>query len=372
MRILVTHPTSFERVRRGTERLAEETAAFLGSCGHDVTFLACRPGAEKVERRPGFRLIERKSLWRPWMRRCGVHEFMTFGLQAGAELAREHYDLAYCYSFVDAAAARVVTGTRKTPVVMVVNGLPLGRGGPLFRYAARAASEVVVFSEFVNQFVLAWRGRRGVVIPAPVDLNQFPFQPARDLRSPRILCTAALDDPRKGGRLTMRAFNLLKQRVPGATLQVASRADADLQSNLLSMIDEPHRKDVMFTGDGRREDLARLYAEAAVTVLASVNEAFGMVVTESMATGTPVAAVRHGALPEIITDGVTGCLADPGPIVESAATNAEALSAAMYGALELARKPETARLCRQTAERFSWTAAGPLMDQLCRRLIGAG
>jgi glycosyltransferase involved in cell wall biosynthesis len=39
-------------------------------------------------------------------------------------------------------------------------------------------------------------------------------------------------------------------------------------------------------------------------------EAFGLVLVEAMMCGTPVAAVRLGAVPEIVEEGVTGCMAD--------------------------------------------------------------
>ncbi|MGH9196338.1 MAG: glycosyltransferase, partial [Acidimicrobiia bacterium] len=39
-------------------------------------------------------------------------------------------------------------------------------------------------------------------------------------------------------------------------------------------------------------------------------EPFGLVMTESMACGTPVVAFGYGSVPEIIEDGVTGFIAD--------------------------------------------------------------
>jgi len=39
-------------------------------------------------------------------------------------------------------------------------------------------------------------------------------------------------------------------------------------------------------------------------------EAFGLVLVEAMLCGTPIAAVRLGAAPEIVEEGVTGCMAD--------------------------------------------------------------
>lgn len=54
-----------------------------------------------------------------------------------------------------------------------------------------------------------------------------------------------------------------------------------------------------------------LYSKAACTLFTSRwEEPFGLVMTESMATGTPVLALPRGAAPEVIVDGVTGYLRD--------------------------------------------------------------
>jgi phosphatidyl-myo-inositol alpha-mannosyltransferase len=370
MKILVAHPTSFERVRRGTERLAEETAVCLASHGHDVTFLVCDPRPTRIYPRDGFRMIELRSLWRPWMMRLGVHEFMLFGLQVAAQLVRERFDVAYCYSFVAAAAAEMVGGRKRVPVVMVVNGLPPRGGGRLFRRAVRRASAVVAFSRFVQDRVSEWWGCPSVIIPAPVDLAQFPLVRGRDHRRPLILCTAALDDPRKGGPVLMRAFDRVKRQRPEVRLQIASRVPPELRRSLLSQVEPLFHPDIIFSGDGRREDLAGLYAQASVTVLPSILEAFGMVVIESMAAGTPVVGTRDGALPELISNPGIGRLFDPGPIVDGGATNDEGLALALLEAIDLGALPETAGLCRANAEKYSWEATGGLMNDLCRRLAG--
>jgi glycosyltransferase involved in cell wall biosynthesis len=52
-------------------------------------------------------------------------------------------------------------------------------------------------------------------------------------------------------------------------------------------------------------------AESALTVVPSRSEAFGLVVIESMAVGTPAVASAVGGIPEIIRDGVDGFLVPP-------------------------------------------------------------
>jgi glycosyltransferase involved in cell wall biosynthesis len=69
---------------------------------------------------------------------------------------------------------------------------------------------------------------------------------------------------------------------------------------------------VSFVGFVDQMAQKELWAGAAFSIVPSVwQEPFGMVVLEAWAQGRAVVAHRIGALPEIITDGVNGFLADP-------------------------------------------------------------
>ncbi|MCW3000981.1 MAG: glycosyltransferase family 4 protein [Conexibacter sp.] len=63
---------------------------------------------------------------------------------------------------------------------------------------------------------------------------------------------------------------------------------------------------------GRVAEAAGILGQLDVLVLPSRQEPFGTVVAEAMAAGTPVVATRVDGLPELVTDGVTGALVEPG------------------------------------------------------------
>jgi glycosyltransferase involved in cell wall biosynthesis len=98
--------------------------------------------------------------------------------------------------------------------------------------------------------------------------------------------------------------------------------------------------DLHFTGMLHGEELSRAYRWADVFVFPSLTDTFGLVILESMAAGTPVAAYPAPGPIDIIPDSGAGILA---------ATPTEGLREACLEALELDRKA-----VRAFAERFSW------------------
>jgi len=62
-------------------------------------------------------------------------------------------------------------------------------------------------------------------------------------------------------------------------------------------------------------EMRKLYSKSALLVFPSTwQEPFGLVVTEAMASGTPVVAYRSGAVPEIVIDRETGFLVERGDV----------------------------------------------------------
>jgi glycosyltransferase involved in cell wall biosynthesis len=109
------------------------------------------------------------------------------------------------------------------------------------------------------------------------------------------------------------------------------------------------------------EDLPGLYRQARVFVLPSVHEncygrrvavseLLGLSVLEAMASGTPVVCSRIGGVPEIVADGETGYLVEPGDVAALSARLAELLG-------DPARADRMGRAAREAVlERFTWEA----------------
>lgn len=378
MRVAITTPTTWPRVRRGAERFCNELAAYLVQRGHHVTIVSAKPGSATSVFQRGYTTRLYRRRWHPALAKAGLHEFHVFSATAAFDLLTHPYDVVLSSTFMDALAATIARRFTGTACIFWVNGLPpripyvrsLTLRGAVFRRAIRRADEVVALSSFMQRELDRRFGRAGIRIPVPVDTERFQLSRTRDHDRPVILCAAALDDVRKGGRLLMRAFDALKMRVPRATLRVSSTVSEATKSTLLGCVSPRWRPDVQFLGAGRLTDLPAQFGSAAISVLSSRWEPFGMVVLESLATGTPVVATREGAIPELIANDTVGRLFDPGSEVTVEPTNVDGLAAAMAEGLELSRQPDTADRCRARAEEFSWRVVGPRFENMLAGLAG--
>jgi glycosyltransferase involved in cell wall biosynthesis len=74
-------------------------------------------------------------------------------------------------------------------------------------------------------------------------------------------------------------------------------------------------ENVKFVGHLDGENLKKFYKEARFLVVPSIClEAFGLVIIEAMKEGLPVLASRIGGIPEIIDNGISGLLFEPGNV----------------------------------------------------------
>jgi glycosyltransferase involved in cell wall biosynthesis len=123
---------------------------------------------------------------------------------------------------------------------------------------------------------------------------------------------------------------------------------------------------IHFVGDVSYFELPKYYRRADIFVHPAVwNEPFGMIITEAMACGRPVVSTRAGGIPEIVIEGETGLLAEPGDPRSLAGAILELVS-------DPARREAMGRAGKlRVAEKFTWdhTAAAfcVAVDEIVKR-----
>jgi D-inositol-3-phosphate glycosyltransferase len=119
---------------------------------------------------------------------------------------------------------------------------------------------------------------------------------------------------------------------------------------------------VRFAGALGRRRVAELLAAAAVTLVPSHSETFGLVALESAASGTPVVAQRVSGLAESVSHGRSGVLVDSRDPAEWARAIALLLDDPVAYA-------ELSASARDFAEGFSWASSVSILLDVYDRVL---
>ena len=113
-----------------------------------------------------------------------------------------------------------------------------------------------------------------------------------------------------------------------------------------------------FVGYLSGEELASAYASGDAFLFPSSTETLGLVLLEAMAAGCPVIGANRGGIPDIISDGINGCLFDP----DGKNKGSESLINATQRLLKNDLEHQSMRkAAREEAEKWGWASA---TDQL--------
>jgi glycosyltransferase involved in cell wall biosynthesis len=180
-------------------------------------------------------------------------------------------------------------------------------------------TRVIAVSEYLKDLLIeaGLPEKKIVVVYHGIDLRC--FAPAPDARvklvtefaiqpSEVILVTVGDLKPIKNPQVLVEACSELSRRRVGVRLFVVGDGEMKLElialSSALGVADRIHWL-------GHRADPARLLQGCDIFLLASVGEAFGLVLPEAMACCLPVVASRSGGIVEIVEDRKTGVLVPP-------------------------------------------------------------
>ncbi len=322
----VAHVTPvFPPYRGGMGTVAYQQAQALAESGIEVTVLTPRKTPPRTHP-PGVTVLELPA---PLSKGNAAFLPQVVRRTSGFDLVHLHYPF---FGTAELLAARRLSGG--PPLVVQYQMDVIGRGWcavafrwhrrSLLRLVLRAADAVIVTSEdyaassFLAQLLPGLRSRL-VVVPPGVDLDVLSPNGERDIHrrhfgaavGPVIFFLARLDRQHyfKGLQVLLEAL----RRLPEVRLLVGG--DGDLRSRYEA---EARRLGVegrvCFTGDVPDALLPAYYRAADAVVLPSIDrtEAFGMVLLEAMACGTPVVASNLPGVRALVEDGRTGFLAAPG------------------------------------------------------------
>ncbi len=223
-----------------------------------------------------------------------------------------------------------------------------------------------------------------------VDLAQFTGdngdQASQQDTGKRLLFSGRIS-PEKGVHVLLDAFRQVSKSYPDAQLAIAGTVGIAPMKFIVNLSDEAavralatfyHGDDyftqlkarlspdianrVAFLGFVPHPDLVDHYRRADVLINPSLSEAFGMSLVEAMAVGTPVVAARVGGMVDIVEDGETGILTEPG--------SAEALA---EGIIAILSKPALGKAMGQAGQKrvrqlFTWEQVTRNLDQYYQSL----
>ncbi len=190
--------------------------------------------------------------------------------------------------------------------------------GP-FRYVdrafARPARRLIAISDAVRRFLELAGHDPAKLVTIRYGLDELPAAPSDPTpaaagipgEAPLALAVGRLIEQKDHATL-LRGFALVRAEVPDARLAILGSGPLEAETRRLAA--ELGLEDAV-TLPGRTE-IRDWLERADVFVHTSRWEGFGIVLLEAMLAGLPVVATRVSAVPEVVADGETGILVEPG------------------------------------------------------------
>jgi glycosyltransferase involved in cell wall biosynthesis len=321
------------RTYGGTERVIAALCDGLVARGHDVTLFATGGSRTDAQLESVISASLRTRLEPPDMSDVGSH----LHLRMLADVYQRASDFDVIHSHIDLTTLPFVESS-VTPTVLTLHGrldttavqrvLPMYPGVPLVSISDHQR-------EAVEGLPVDWIA----TVPNGLDLGPYHRQPRG-----------------RGGYLAF-VGRITGEKRPDLAVEVARRTGWPLRVAAKvdpADVDYYHREieplfgsdDVEYVGELDEAAKPSFYADAAATLFPSDwPEPFGLVMIESLAAGTPVIALRRGAVPEVLEHGISGFICDDVDEMVDAVRRVGAIDS---------------EACRRRAEHFG-------VDQMCAR-----
>ncbi|MBN1694193.1 glycosyltransferase [candidate division WOR-3 bacterium] len=154
-----------------------------------------------------------------------------------------------------------------------------------------------------------------VTIPNGIEVKSFSVKLDKNrilkdlgvIKGTKVVGTVSrLYEPTKGIKILLEAFNIIQGKADSLLLIVGGGKD----KKELKQMAEKLKLKALFLGE--RNDVAEILSIMDVFVLPSLSEGFSVVILEAMACGIPVVATNVGSNREVVLNGKTGFVVEPG------------------------------------------------------------
>ncbi|REJ85470.1 MAG: N-acetyl-alpha-D-glucosaminyl L-malate synthase BshA [Acidobacteria bacterium] len=366
----------------GSGVVASELAIALQERGHDVHVISyARPPRLSEEDGQGltFHPVQ--------VRHYPLFEYPPYSLALATkmvEVARRHQlDLMHVHyavpNAVSALLAQQILQPQRLAVVTTLHGTDVTLVGkdPSYlettRWGVEQSDRVTAVSGWLRERTQEQLGtRRAIeVISNFVDTERFrPFDPALDSRPLGLPCGPELSGDRP---IVLHISNYRRVKRVEDVLAIYRAARHRAECRLVMVGDGPGRADaeercrdeeipdVHFVDE--HPHVEQLVRRAAVFLLTSSQESFGLAALEAMASGVAVVATRVGGVPEVVDHGESGLLYPLGDV--------EGMAAGVVSLLrDPRRRAELGSRGRAVAsERFARSAVVASYERLYRSVV---
>ncbi len=368
----------------GSGVVATELGIELAALGHEVHFISYSAPFRLSGRSEGIFYHEVPVSNYP------LFEFPPYDLALASRMAEVaefyeldilhvHYAIPHSVSALLARQMLAVRG-RRLPFVTTLHGTDITLVGldrvylPITRHSIQESDGVTSISEYLKQKTIA---DFGVTRPIEVITNFVNcdiYEPIQD-EAKRACARKRLAQPEEALLMHLSNFRPVKRVVD--VIKIFARIASKMPAQLVLIGDGPDRSAAEWLAHdlgihtrvhfiGKQESVNQLLPLADLLLMPSQLESFGLVALEAMACKVPSIATRVGGVPEVIDDGVTGLLYEPGDIDSMA-----------QGALELLTNRDRLQTMRDAArhdaqKRFCASLVVPRYVRYYEQVLSSG
>ncbi|HEY0099522.1 MAG TPA: N-acetyl-alpha-D-glucosaminyl L-malate synthase BshA [Pyrinomonadaceae bacterium] len=362
----------------GSGIVGSELGKELAKRGHTVHFIASALPTRLTELNERVRFHEVEMMSYPLFEHqpytlALATKMATVAEMEQLDLLHVHYAIPHSISAI--LARESLKPQRRLPVITTLHGTDITLVGadrsylPITRYGIAQSDGVTAISHYLRRETEETFGYSQVeVIPNFVCGSEYTRQPSPSLRaelSPAgepLLVHVSNFRPVKRPVDCVEILARVRERGVGARLVMvgdgSERGRAEHRARCLNV-------EKFCTFVGKQPRIVDYLSVADVLLLPSEQESFGLAALEAMACEVPVVASRVGGIPEVVTDGDTGCLSAVGDVDKMGADAAELLTD------EAARRAMGARARESALSRYNTDLVIPQYVEFYERILAA-